>query len=140
MDADLMSDDGHAVTDSSQKLLRVRRVPLGYRTNTFTNEVKQDKEIPVKCCAVCCRLLYKEEQFVQDQRAALEEGATQAFLDSMTWPLLNYRDHKGERIRKLDIKENGKNAGAVVVCARHKSGGSQDLNSIISYVSCVRIK
>ena len=153
MQADLIGDDGHAVNDNSdmapQKSIRVRRVPTGYRMSTFTNEANQDKEIPMKRCAVCCKLLYKEEycalwkkhqtkieeQFIQDQSAALAKGASRESIESMTWPLLNYRDHKGKRIRELDIKANGKHAGAVVVCARHKSGGSQDLTSIISYVS-----
>lgn len=152
MQADLIGDDGHVVNDcdmAPQKSIRVRRVPTGYRMSTFTNEVIQDKEIPVKRCAVCCRLLYKEEycalwkkhqtkieeQFAQDRTAALAKGASQESIESMTWPLLNYRDHKGKRIREIDIKESGKHAGAVVVCARHKSGGSQALSSIFSYVS-----
>jgi hypothetical protein len=153
MQVDLIGDDGHADFDYSdmapQRSTRVRRVPTGYRMSTFTNEVNQDKEIPVKRCAVCCKLLYKEEycalwkkhqtkieeQFIQDRSAALAKGASRESIESMTWPLLNYRDHKGKRIRELDIKANGKHAGAVVVCARHKSGGSQDLTSIISYVS-----
>lgn len=153
MQADLIGDDGHADIDCSdvapKKSTRVRRVPTGYRMSTFKNEADQDKEIPVKRCAVCCKLLYKEEycalwkkhqtkieeQFVQDRSAALAKGASRLSIEYMTWPLLNYRDHKGKRIRELDIKENGKAAGAVVVCARHKSGGSQDLTSIISYVS-----
>jgi len=153
MQADLIGDDGHADIDHSavtpQKPTRVRRVPTGYRKRTFTNEANQDKEIPVKRCAVCCKLLYQEEcfalwkkhqtkieeQFIHDRSAALAKGASRESIESMTWPLLNYRDHKGKRIRELDIQPNGKNAGAVVVCARHKSGGSQDLTSIISYVS-----
>lgn len=152
MQADLIEDDGDAVNDcdmASQKSIRVRGVPTGYRKSTFTNEINQDKEIPEKRCAVCCRLLYKEEyctlwkkhqtkieeQFVQDRTAALANGASRGTIESMTWPLLNYRDHKGKRIRELDITTNGKRAGAVIVCARHKSGGSQDLTSIISYVS-----
>ena len=153
MQADLIKDNSHAIIDYSdiapQKSIRIRGVPSGYRMSTFTNEANQDKEIPVKHCAVCCRLLYKEEycalwkkhqtkieeQFVQDRTAALAKGASRESIKSMTWPLLNYRDHKGKRIRELDIKANGKHAGAVVVCARHKSGGSQDLTSIISYVS-----
>jgi hypothetical protein len=153
MQSDLIRDEGHAVFDNSetapQKSIRIRRIPTGYRKNTFTNEANQDKDIPVKRCAVCCRLLYKEEycalwkkhqtiieeQFVQDRRTALANGASRESVESMTWPLLNYRDHKGKRIRELDKKENGKHAGAVVVCARHKSGGSQDLTSIVNYVS-----
>jgi hypothetical protein len=153
MQADLIGNDGDSDIDSSdmapKKSTRVRGVPTGYRKSTFTNEVNKDKEIPLKRCAVCCKLLYKEEycalwkkdqkkieeQFVQDRIVALAKGASRISIESMTWPLLNYRDHKGKRIRELDMKANGKNAGAVVVCARHKSGGSQDLSSIISYVS-----
>lgn len=153
MQADLIDDDDHADIDCSemapQNPTRVRRVPTGYRKKTFTNEANQDKEIPVNRCAVCCKLLYKEEcfalwkkhrtkieeQFVHDRSAALAKGDSRESIESMTWPLLNYRDHNGKRIRELDIQANGKNAGAVVVCARHKSGGSQDLTSIINYVS-----
>jgi hypothetical protein len=158
MQADFIGDESHVVVDScdmgSRRSIRVRNIPTGYRMNTFSNEAKQDKEIPVKRCAVCCRLLYKEEvcalwknhqriieeQFVQDRRASFAEGVNREVVESMTWPLLNYRDHNGVRIRELDLTATGKHAGAVVVCARHKSGGSQDLNSIIGFVSWIRIR
>lgn len=141
-------EEGQAVVDpTDQETIRVRRVPTGYRKNTFTNEVKQDKEVPVKRCAVCCRLLYKEEhcallkndqilieeQFAQDRRQALASGAES--VESMNWPLLNYRDESGMRIHELDIKAGGRHSGSVLVCARHKSKGSQDLGTIVSYVS-----
>lgn len=147
MDRDLITGGSEEITNS-RKPVRVRGTPTGYRRKTFVNEIDQDKEIPLKHCAVCCRLLYKEEcavllkshreiiekRFTQDRRSALAQGFSQQRLESMTWPLLNYRDHEGVRIRELDIAENGKHAGGVVVCPRHKSGGSQDLETIMRFV------
>ncbi|KAG0274916.1 hypothetical protein BGZ96_004032, partial [Linnemannia gamsii] len=40
---------------------RIRRTPKNIDPSTFSNEVQKDKAVPVKCCAVCCRLLYPEE-------------------------------------------------------------------------------
>lgn len=39
---------------------RIRLTPASIRVDTFSNEVEKDKEVPEKCCAVCCRLLYPE--------------------------------------------------------------------------------
>jgi len=59
-----------------------------------------------------------------------------AEIEIITWPLLNYRDHKGEPIRQLDIHNpKGKGDEYIIVCARHKSSGAQELKTIIDYVS-----
>lgn len=103
MQSDLIRDEGHAVIENSdiapQKSVRVRHVPTGYRmSNVLQMRPIKTKEIPVKRCAVCCRLLYKEEycalwkkhqtkieeQFVQDQSAALANGASRESIESMT--------------------------------------------------------
>ncbi|KAF9398637.1 hypothetical protein BGZ94_005949, partial [Podila epigama] len=69
---------------------RVRQTPLRFNNSTFTNEIKYDKEVPVKCCAVCCRLLYPrdycklsidhkrkiEEMILEDRQYALAHGKT----------------------------------------------------------------
>lgn len=151
MEVDLAEDNVPATGTSdgnSQKSTRIRGVPTGYRTSTFVNEANQDKEVPLKRCAVCCKLLYKEDcyvlskddrrkvevQFVQDRLDAQSQGASPEVLSSMTWPLLNYRDHRGMMIDQLDVNTDGKNSGTVVVCARHKSKGAQDLETIFKYV------
>jgi len=64
---------------------RVRRVPSVYRTNKFTNEVKEDKELPVKRCAVYYRLFYKEERSIllkgdQKKRAVSEDRGTNSLV------------------------------------------------------------
>ncbi|KAF9274462.1 hypothetical protein BGZ74_004341, partial [Mortierella antarctica] len=40
---------------------RVRQIPQRFNLSTFTNEIENDKEVPKKHCAVCCRLLYPED-------------------------------------------------------------------------------
>lgn len=69
----------------------------------FSNEVDNDKEVPEKCCAFCCKILYQkakcklwmhhktevEEMFVNDQQYALARGSTVTDFKIITWPLLN---------------------------------------------------
>jgi hypothetical protein len=151
MPSDLIEEEGNV--DSSdidpQVPITIRRVPTSYRGNTFSNEIRQDKEVPMKRCAVCCRLLYKEEycgllkrhqkiieeQFARYRSEAVAKGAAPESVESMNWPLLGYRDESGVQISELDLKTGGKDSGCILVCARHKSRGSQDLSTIISYVS-----
>jgi hypothetical protein len=143
-------EEGRSNVDIDPQVpITIRRVPTSFRRVTFTNEAKQDKEVPVKRCAVCCRLLYKEEyfalrkddqniieeKFFQARAEAMAEGATPESVQSMTWPLLNYCDNDGMRIRELDVKPGGKHSGSIVVCSRHKSGRRKDLDCIFSYVS-----
>lgn len=138
-----------SLSGSTVKSSRVRTVPQSYRTNTFSNEVKQDKEIPKYKCAVCCRVLYKEEcfsmskrqesvlerNFLEERRQLLETGSSLRLAESMSWPVLNYRDENGNRISELDRHYVGKHAGTIVVCSRHKSSGAQDTQTVFSYVS-----
>ena len=130
---------------------RIRQIPKTLHPSRFTNEIAKDKEIPMKHCAVCCRILYPEEYselskgyklkieelFVKERIAALAQGATVNEIEKMTWPLLNYRDLSGEPIRQLDFYlPRGKNKTEyAVVCPRHGSGGKQSLKTIMDYVS-----
>jgi hypothetical protein len=127
-----------------------RKIPRSFNISTFNNEIEKDKEVPEKRCAVCCKLLYPEEYcrlsidhkkkieelFPRERRNALKNGWTVAEMEQITWPLLNYRDLNGQRIREVDThKPKGKGGEYVIVCARHKSSGAQDLETIMDYVS-----
>ncbi|KAF9118732.1 hypothetical protein BG015_006534, partial [Linnemannia schmuckeri] len=124
---------------------RIRLTPAGFRVDTFFNEVKKDKEIPEKCCAVCCRLLYPEEycklsvpyvrkiekMLVKDRQAAHRNNRD---FENINWPLGNYRDHHGNKIQNPHThKPKGKGAEYVIVCARHKSSGTQSVETIMKY-------
>jgi len=126
---------------------RIRQIPQNFNIATFNNEIDKDKEIPKKRCAVCCRLLYPEEycrlssshqtsiekMFVKDRQTAHRNDRD---FENINWPLLNYRDHNGERIQLLDTHlPKGKGGEHVIVCARHKSSGTQSLKTIRDYVS-----
>jgi len=128
---------------------RIRGTPKTFRPDTFSNEVENDKGVPVKCCAVCCRLLYPEnycklsvphvrkieEMLIKDRQTAHRNDRD---FEKITWPLLNYRDHNGNRITKLHThKPRGKGAEYVIVCARHKSSGAQSLETIMEYVRII---
>ena len=79
--------------------------------------------------------------FVRDRQYAIAHGTTVAEIEKITWPLLNYRDHNGDR-KRLDThipRNKGADAKYVIVCARHKSSGAQSLKTIMDYVSCLRI-
>jgi hypothetical protein len=125
---------------------RIRLTPAGFRSDTFSNEVKKDKEIPEKCCAVCCRLLYPEEycklsepyvrkiekMFGKDRRTAHDNDRE---FENINWPLGNYRNHNGNRIQDPHThKPLGKGAEYVVVCARHRSSGTQSVETIMEHV------
>lgn len=128
---------------------RIRRTPTTILPISFTNEVQKDKEVPLKCCAVCCRLLYPEnycklselhktkieEMFIKDRQAAHDNDRD---FQNINWPLLNYRDHNGNRITKLHMhKPKGKGAEYVIVCARQRSSGAQSLKTIMDYVRII---
>lgn len=128
---------------------RIRRTPAGFRVDTFTKEAEKDKQVPVKCCAICCRLLYPEnycklweshktkieEMLVKDMQTAHRNGMSVPDLEKITWPLRNYRDHNGNKIQDLHThKPKGKGAEYVIVCATHKSSGAQSLKTIMEYV------
>lgn len=130
---------------------RIRQIPKTIYPKRFTNEIAKDKEVPMKHCAVCCRVLYPEEYselskgyklkieelFVKERRAALTQGATVNEIEKMTWPLLNYRDLSGEPIHQLDFHlPKGKDKiEYAFVCPRHGSSGKQSLKTIIDYVN-----
>lgn len=130
---------------------RIRQIPKTLNPIRFTNEIAKDKEIPMKHCAVCCRVLYPEEYselkkgykskieelFVKGRRAALTQGATVNEIEKITWPLLNYRDLSGEPICQLDFHlPKGKDKiEYAVVCPRHGSSGKQSLETLMNYVS-----
>lgn len=40
---------------------RAIKIPLSFNMLTFNNEIEKDKEVPEKCCTVCCKLLYPED-------------------------------------------------------------------------------
>ncbi|KAK3807139.1 MAG: hypothetical protein J3R72DRAFT_481202 [Linnemannia gamsii] len=94
---------------------RIRLTPKTFAPKTFCNEVDNDKEIPEKCCNVCCRLLYPEdycrlskphkerieEMFAKDRQTALGDGKSVPEIEKITWPLLNYRDQNGNQIQEL---------------------------------------
>ncbi|KAK3805463.1 MAG: hypothetical protein JOS17DRAFT_781367 [Linnemannia elongata] len=129
---------------------RVRLTPANFRLDTFSNEVERDKDIPEKCCAICCRLLYPEEycklseinkrkieeMFVKDRQAALKNGSVPVSeIEKLTWPLQNYRDHNGEK-KKLDThipKNKDRNRNMLL----HKSSGTQSVRTIMEYIRFV---
>ena len=62
-----------------------------------------------------------EEMFVKDQQYGVEHGATVAEVEKISWP-----------IQKLDIhKPRDKGDEYVIVCARYKSTGAQNVKTIM---------
>lgn len=136
---------------TAPKPKRIRRTPTTFDPSTFSNELDKDKVVPVKCCAVCCRLLYPEdycklsdlhkskieEMFVKERQAADRNNEYSGDIEKITWPLVNYRDINGNK-KKLDThtpRNKGEDAKYTIVCARHSSSGAQSLKTIIESVS-----
>ncbi|KAG0320070.1 hypothetical protein BG000_003709 [Podila horticola] len=133
---------------TAPKPKRIRLTLTTFDASTVSNEVKKDKVIPVKCCAVCCRLLYPEdyckllelhktkieEKFVKDMQTAHRNGKSLPGIEKITWPLLKHRDHNGEGIKRLDIHNPmGKGEEFVIVCSRNSSSGAQSLKTVMDY-------
>ena len=135
--------------DGQRRQARVRQIPQNFNMLTFNNEINKDKEVPTKHCAICCRLLYPEdycklsmahktkieEMFVKDMQTAHRNDIPLPDIEKITWPLVNYRKLNGTKRQDPDYHFPKKGEEYVIVCARHKSSGAQNLKTIMDYVS-----